>query len=43
MVRECVRQGFLKKDQALQTFNLDKDRVATVYDFLVQQEIMESN
>lgn len=38
LVRESVRQGFLKKDQALANFKLDKERVSSIYDFLVQQE-----
>jgi transcriptional adapter 2-alpha len=38
MVRECVKQGFLKREQALSTLKLDKDRASSVYDFLIQQE-----
>ncbi|CAD8067888.1 unnamed protein product [Paramecium primaurelia] len=35
LVRESVKNGIIKKDQALQNFKLDKERVTGVFDYLV--------
>lgn len=35
LVREAVKEGFIKRDFAENTLKLDKDRVSGIFDFLV--------
>lgn len=35
MVREAVKEGFIKKDFAENMMKLDKERITGVFDFLV--------
>lgn len=39
-MRESVKQGYLKKDQAVGTFKIDKERVSGVFDFLVTKGLI---
>lgn len=44
LVREAVKENFIRKDYAEHTLKLDKDRVTGIFDFLVTQNyIMEKN
>jgi len=35
-----VHQGFIKKDQIIQNFKLDKDRITGVFEYLVTRGLV---
>lgn len=40
LVRESVRLGYIKKEQALGVFKLDRERVSGVFDYLVTKGLV---